>query len=44
MNKNKYMFLFLLLATMTVSFSNYSCKIAVLKYNRGGGGMQTLHR
>ena len=34
MNKNK--FIFLLLIPLTMAFSSYSCKIAVLKYNGGG--------
>ena len=33
---NKYKFILLLLIPLTVGFSNYSCKIAVLKYNGGG--------
>tara|TARA_S200000501_G_scaffold362651_1_gene392384 strand:- start:259 stop:912 length:654 start_codon:yes stop_codon:yes gene_type:complete len=33
---NKYRFIFLLLIPLTMSFSSYSCKIAVLKYNGGG--------
>ncbi len=32
----KYRFLFLLLIPLTMAFSSYSCKIAVLKYNGGG--------
>ena len=33
---NKYNFLFLLIIPLTMAFSSYSCKIAVLKYNGGG--------
>ena len=33
---NKYRFIFLLLIPLTMAFSSYSCKIAVLKYNGGG--------
>ncbi len=33
---NKYKFIFLLLIPLTMAFSSYSCKIAVLKYNGGG--------
>ena len=33
---NKYKLIFLLLIPLTVAFSSYSCKIAVLKYNGGG--------
>lgn len=33
---NKYKFIFLLLIPLTIAFSSYSCKIAVLKYNGGG--------
>ena len=36
MNKYKYKLIFLLLIPLTVAFSSYSCKIAVLKYNGGG--------
>ena len=36
MNKYKFIFLFLLLTPLTIAFSSYSCKIAVLKYNGGG--------
>ena len=33
---NKYKYIFLLLIPLTMAFSSYSCKIAVLKYNGGG--------
>ena len=33
---NKYKFIFFLLIPLTIAFSSYSCKIAVLKYNGGG--------
>lgn len=33
---NKYKFIILLLIPLTMAFSSYSCKIAVLKYNGGG--------
>ena len=33
---NKYKFIFLLIVPLIVSFTDYSCKIAVLKYNGGG--------
>ena len=33
---NKQKFIYLLLITLTMAFSSYSCKIAVLKYNGGG--------
>lgn len=33
---NKYKFILLLLIPLTMGFLNYSCKIAVLKYNGGG--------
>ena len=36
MNKYKYKFIFLLIIPLTMAFSSYSCKIAVLKYNGGG--------
>ena len=33
---NKYRIVFFLLIPLTMAFSSYSCKIAVLKYNGGG--------
>jgi len=33
---NKIRFVFILLIPLTMAFSSYSCKIAVLKYNGGG--------
>ena len=36
MNKYRFIFLFLLLIPLSMAFSSYSCKIAVLKYNGGG--------
>ena len=33
---NKYKYIFLLLIPLTMAFSSYSCKIAILKYNGGG--------
>ena len=33
---NKIRFVFILLIPLTIAFSSYSCKIAVLKYNGGG--------